>query len=260
MPLELLATYLNLPAFALVAARLGGLIMFQPVLGAMSVPPRLRVLLVLGLATLMTPLVTMPAVMPTTPLELTLAMFSEVLLGALMGLISVMCFLGMQWGGMLVAQQSGLAFGQVADPTSNRQETLLGVFYLQLSILIFVLIGGHRALVAACLDTFQSIPLLGGNAAARLGAELVVRALDAGGHLAFRVAAPALLALFLVHVALGFISRTMPQLNVLAIGFALKALLAFLLIAVSLPIAGDVFLDALNQIHLWIHELIVAKP
>jgi len=72
---------------------------------------------------------------------------------------------------------------------------------------------------------------------------------------ALRVAAPTLLVLFLANVALAFVSRTMPQLNILAVGFPLKGLLALLLMAVSLPTATDAFLSGLQQVYVWISDL-----
>jgi len=255
MPFELLAQYLKLPVFALVAARLGGLIMFQPVLGAMAIPFNVRALLVLGLAALVTPLVHTPATMPDTPLALALALAAEVLLGALLSLVLVTCFLGLQLGGLLLAQESGLAFGQIVDPTTEEDESVLGVFQLQLGAVVYLVVGGHRALVSACLDTFQSIPLLADHGLAFLGVEMLVKTLTVGGQVAFCVAAPALLALFLVNVALGFVSRTMPQLNVLAVGFSLKGLLAFLIMAVSLPTGINAFVDTVEDVYQWFSEL-----
>jgi flagellar biosynthetic protein FliR len=257
MPWELLATTLKLPVFALVASRLGGLLMFQPVLGALAVPINLRVLLVLGLAAMVTPLVSLPADAPVTPLGIALAMATEILLGGLIGLVGVACFLGLQWGGLLVAQESGLAFGKIVDPNSEEQETVVGVFYVQLAAVIYLVIGGHRMLVAACLDTFEAIPLLTDTGVMRFGCDLVFNAMTLGVQVAMQVAAPALVALFLVNLALGFVSRTMPQLNVLAVGFSLKAMLAFLIMAVALPSAADAFIGALETAYAWIHELMV---
>lgn len=256
MPIELLTEYLRLPVFLLVAARLGGLLMFQPVLGAMAVPTNVRALLVLGLAALLTPLVGLPAAAPDTSVGIVIAMATELLLGAVIGLVGVACFLGLQWGGLLVAQESGLAFGQIVDPTSEEEETVVGVFYIQMAVVVYLLLGGHRALVTACLDTFRTIPLLGDTGAATHGAELLLKALSVGGEVALRVAAPALLALFLVNVALGFVSRTMPQLNVLAVGFSIKGMLAFLLMAVSLPAALDAFTAAVGNAYQWLQTLI----
>ncbi len=256
MPFELLAQYLKLPVLALVAARLAGLIMFQPVLGAMSIPGKFRVMLVLGLAALITPMVSLPAAAPDTPLAIVFAMGAEVLLGGMIGMVSVACFLGLQWGGQMVAQESGLAFGQIANPETNLQDTIVSIFYLQLAVAVFLILGGHRALVSVCLDTFETIPLLGDRHAALLGTDFLFKTMSIGGHVAFRVAAPAMLALFLVNLAMGFVSRTMPQLNILAIGFSLKAMVAFLLMAVSLPSAADAFISSLERAHLWLNQLI----
>jgi flagellar biosynthesis protein FliR len=259
MPLELLAQYLKLPVFALVASRIGGMIMFQPLLGALSIPVTLRAMLVLALAALLTPLVSLPAAAPATPLGIVFAMACEILLGALIGLVSSACFYGLQMGGLLIAQESGIAFGQIVDPSTDEQETVLGVFYLQLAAVVFLIVGGHRALIAACLDTFETIPLLGDNQAALLGSELLCKALDLSGQVAFRVAAPTLLVLFLVNLALGFVSRTMPQLNILAVGFSLKSLIAFVVMAASLPTAAEGFINSLQTLCLWMNQLMGAK-
>lgn len=259
MPFELLAQYLKLPVFALVASRIGGLLMFQPLLGALSIPVTLRAMLVLALAALLTPLVSLPAAAPATPLGIAFAMASEILLGALIGMISSACFIGLQMGGLLIAQESGIAFGQVVDPSSDEQETVLGIFYLQLVAVVFLIVGGHRALIAACLDTFETIPLLGDNQTAILGTDVLCKALDLSGQVAFRVAAPTLLVLFLVNVAMGFVSRTMPQLNILAVGFSLKSLIAFAVMAASLPTAAEAFINALQTVCLWLNQVIGAK-
>ncbi len=258
MPWELIATYLKLPVFMLVASRLGGLLMFQPVLGALAVPVNLRALLVLGLAALITPMVELPAGAPDTPLGVLLAMATEVLLGGMIGLLGVLCFLGIQWGGLLIAQECGLAFGRIVDPNSEEQETVIGVFYIQLAVLIFLVIGGHRALICACLDTFDTIPLLSDTQAAQRGADLLFDALRVGAHGALRVAAPAMVALMLVNLVMGFIGRTIPQFNVLVIGFSVKAMLAFFIMMVALPSAMDTFVGSLEQIYGWLNEFIGA--
>ncbi len=251
MPLQAVALYLKLPVFALVAARLAGLLMFQPVLGAIGVPANLRVLLVLGLAALMTPFVSAPAAPPDGALGLTLALGGELLVGAVLGLLTAACFAALQMAGLLVAQQSGLAFGQIVDPTTEEEDTVLGVFYLQFALVVYLAIGGHRALLAACLDTFARVPLLGEWRSLGSSSEVLCQALTLSGQLAFRIAGPTLLTLLLVDLALGFISRTMPQLNVLVVGFSLKSLVAFVVMAISLPAALDAFVAGIEELSRW---------
>ncbi|HOO16762.1 MAG TPA: flagellar biosynthetic protein FliR, partial [Phycisphaerae bacterium] len=73
---------------------------------------------------------------------------------------------------------------------------------------------------------------------------------------AIRIAAPAVLTLFLVNLAMGFIARTVPQLNVVTVGFSIKALIGFAIMAVALPSAMNAFVSALDISLEWLHELI----
>ncbi|MFH1745730.1 MAG: flagellar biosynthetic protein FliR [Planctomycetota bacterium] len=256
MPYELLAQYLRLPVFLMVAARLAGMFLFQPILGALAIPTRLRLLLVLGLAALTVPFVEPAETTPDTPLGLLLALASETLLGLLIGMVVTVCFVGVQMGGTLVAQNSGLAFGQIADPTTGQNLTVLSAFYLQLSVVVYLVVGGHRILLQACLDTFDTLPLLGEVNLSDLGYRILVEALAVGGVVAIRVAAPAVLTLFLVNLALGFISRTVPQLNIATVGFSLKSLVGFMVMMIALPSAMAAFTDALDMSFDWLRQLV----
>ncbi len=256
MPTELIGLYLRLPVFLLVVSRLAGLIMFQPILGSLAVPMQLRVLLALALAILVTPIVALPEALPIGPDGVLLAMGSELLLGGLIGLVVAAVFYGFQLAGLMIAQESGLAFGQVADPNSGEEGTVVSAFYVQFAGLIFLIVGGHRLLVSACLDSFESIPLPGAGDRPLAGVELALDAIQEGTGMAFRVAAPVMITLFLINLAMGFISRTLPQFNVISVGFALKTLVAFTIMAVSLPLAVDAFTSGLDMVCSGIVELI----
>ena len=255
MPFELLATYLKLPVFLLVASRLGGMIMFQPVVGGYALPANVRVLLVLGLSALVTPFVHLPAGAPAQPMGIVLAIGAELLLGVLMGLVVGMCFIGLQLGAQLIAQESGLAFGHVVDPTSEDDQTIFSSLYLQLGLVVFLIVGGHRVLVGVAVDTFNTIPLLGDSGIFARGIGLLFDALTLGGEIALRLAAPVLLTLFLVTAAMGFVSRTVPQFNILTVGFSVKGLVVFVLMAISLPAALEAFVTALNSTVGWLAAL-----
>lgn len=253
MPTELIATYLNLPQFALIVSRIAGVIVAMPLFGGMAVPANVRVLLIIALSGLVAPLIPTLAAAPDTLGALISGMIGEALLGALIGVVLAMAFVGLQIGAMLIAQESGLAYGQVVDPTTSEEETVLGTFFLQLATVIFLIIGGHRALIGATLDTFERIPLLRAEAALTGDVDVLLDALAASMDVTVRVAAPTVLALFLSNVALGFLSRTLPQLNVLNVGFALKGVVAFAVMTVSLPTAMEAFVNGLEQIVSWLH-------
>lgn len=229
--------------------------MFQPIIGGYGIPPNVRILLVVGMAAMVTPFVNLDAAAPDHPVGVILAMGAELLLGVLMGMTVRMCFMGLQMGGQIVAHDAGLGFGQIADPSSDAEQSIISGFYLQLGAVVFLIVGGHRVLMSVALDTFQAIPLLGDKGVFALGVDVVFDALTLGGEIAIRVAAPAMLTLLLVKAAMGFVSRTVPQFNILTIGFSIKGLVAFVLMAISLPAALEAFTDALETTVGWVAHL-----
>lgn len=239
----------------MIAGRLAGIVMFIPVLGGAAVPARIRALLVVALTILIAPFVPFPDAPADTLLSLALAVASELMLGALMGLVLRAVFVGLETGATMIAQESGLAYGSIVDPMYGVEQTVLTVFYVQAASVVFLLAGGHRWVVSAALDTFRTLPLLGGVNPLPMGVELTQDALMLGAQLGVRIAAPVVAAMFLVNMVLGMLSRTVPQLNVTTIGFSLKGLIGFALIALSLPTVFDVALQALDEAVGWIRHM-----
>lgn len=254
MPSGLFAAFAFLPTFALVAGRIGGVALFLPAIGGMSVPVQIRALLVAALAAIVAPVVGGPAAMPASSIDLGMALVAEFGLGACVGLAIRMAFSGLQLGGLLIAQDAGLAYGQIVDPTNGFESDTLSMFYLQLGLLVFLFAGGLHEIVMATLRSFQSVPLLEAARLGEDGLELVLAALSAGLELGVRIAAPTLLTLLLANTALGFIARTVPQLNVAMVGFSAKGLIALTVMAATLPIAMNSFNSTLDTTVEWITQ------
>jgi len=125
-----------------------------------------------------------------------------------------------------------------------------------LSTALFLVIGGHRLLLGGLLDTFSVIPP-GGSVALFFGTagggsgpgllaplvETILVLITQSFHLAIRAAAPVMTAVLLATLVLGLISRTLPQLNVMVVGFGLNAMITFGVLFLSLGAALLVFQD-----------------
>ncbi len=99
--------------------------------------------------------------------------------------------------------------------------------------------------MAGLLDTFQTIPPGSGRFPASL-AEGFVTLVSQSFALGIRAAAPAVTALLLASLILGLVGRTLPQLNVLSMGFGLNALLAFAVLGLTLGAAMWAFQDQIQ--------------
>ena len=64
---------------------------------------------------------------------------------------------------------------------------------------------------------------------------------------AIEIAAPALLAMMITDIALGMVSKVVPQLNVFAVGFAVKVGVAMLIVAASLPFISGFMSNQLSN-------------
>ncbi|HUR84814.1 MAG TPA: flagellar biosynthetic protein FliR, partial [Solirubrobacteraceae bacterium] len=126
------------------------------------------------------------------------------------------------------------------DPMLNEQISIMGQFKVLLATLVYLLINGHHLLIGAVSDSFRAVPLLGvqfsRGAALHLSDTLMRDMLRMG----IEIAAPALVTLFLVTIALAFMARTAPELNIFAISFSLRLAVGFVVVAlgVGLFVAG----------------------
>jgi len=231
-----------LPAFALVLARLGGLMMAAPILSGLAIPRRVKGALTIGMAWLVYPLVAGRVPQDVALSAVVTGMLGELMIGLSIGLALATLISGVQLGGLVAAQQAGIALGQSFDPTVDESSTVIGQAYSIFLYLAFLAMGGHRAMVAALLDTFVIIPPLSFGFSDSL-VMLLVEMLTAAFVMAVRLAGPVLIALTLLTIAMGLISRTMPQLNILSVGFTLKVLVMLAVAGLAVVAAQEVVLE-----------------
>ena len=101
--------------------------------------------------------------------------------------------------------------------------------------------------MAGLLDTFHALPPGSAVMPASL-ADTLVTLVGQSFALGIRAAAPVVASLLLANLVLGLISRALPQLNVLVVGFGLNALLALGILGISLGSAVFVFRDQVEPV------------
>ena len=239
------------PVFVLVLARISGLVMVAPLLGSNAIPMKIKALVALVISMAVFPLVSQQVVWPSCLLALVVSVGGELLIGLSMGFIILLLFVGIQLGAEMVSYQMGLAMSRLVDPTSNIDTNVLSQFYLLLVTVFYVLMNGHLVLVGSLLETFGTVPLMGLQLTESYTGTIVetVRSVLTGSFvLGVRIAGPALVAIFLATLAMGFVSRTMPQLNILAAGFPVRIMLAFVLLIASIGTVSLLFKDGLKVV------------
>ena len=235
-----------LMVFTLVLTRIGGLVATAPVYGTADTPAQVRALLAAALAMLITPSQLAATVTyPYALLDYLVVIGGELVIGAALGLGITILFSGTHLAGMLIARTAGLALGETYDPSTAEELPDFSRLLFWISTAVFVTLGGHRMVMAGLLDTFAAIPP--GQASHPPGiAQALVVLVTQSLSLGMRAAAPAVTALLLGTLVMGLISRTLPQLNAMALGFGLNSLLTFGVLAFSLGAALWVFQEQLQ--------------
>lgn len=245
---DLLLSHLVL--FVLVLTRLSTLLMAMPAIGV-GVPKRVRALLAISLTFLVLP--TLASVIPASDLpqiqnmiELGIAIAREALVGMLIGTVVQLLVTGIQLAGELVSSTGGMQLGDAVDPTTRSSMPTLARLIGLLVTTIFILVGGHRYMLEALMDSFRG--MAPGQVILHEGMlELVVLELSLGMNAGIRLGAPVVTALLMANLVTGFISRTLPGLNVLAIGLNINAIALLAVMAMSIGSAGWIFSAELNS-------------
>lgn len=205
-----------------------------PIFSARSVPMRTRVALAFLIAVCAQAVLTdQPVVALTDPRALEV-LVQQVLIGLAIGMAVRIVFAAVELAGELVGLQMGLNFAGFFDPTTGAQSSTVGRFFGNITMLLFVVIGGHLMLLQAVVASFNTFPI-GGSA---LDAVNSMR-LHELGAVVFRyglwIALPLIGMLIFINVVLGIVSRIAPQMNAFAIGFPVTLSAGLVGIAFTLP-------------------------
>ncbi|PID81076.1 flagellar biosynthetic protein FliR [bacterium DOLZORAL124_64_63] len=220
--------------FFLILVRMAGVITALPPMDMRGVPAMAKVGLTMGLTLMVYPLLSGNPPPPASgTVALGLMVLIEAGLGLFYGLFIRLLFAGVQLAGQLAGFQMGFAIVNVMDPVSSSQMSITGQILNIFSLLAFVMLDMHHAVIRVVVLGFSIAPpgtwSPGPGAAALMnaaGAEMFTTALKIG--------APVIAALLLTSVAFGLMARTVPQMNIFFVAMPMKILVGLFFMALSL--------------------------
>ena len=236
------------PVFVLALFRIAGLMMYAPLFGSAKIPKRIKALFAIILALGMTGGITQPLNLPPTVWGVAVAIGGELIFGFAIGMIFSFVFIAAQWAGQIIGQQIGFNLSEVFDPQYGGSSSVIGDLYYMLTLVVFLFVDGHRQIIRGIRYSFDSLPLLSVGMNMSLF-DLVLRMFEATTVLAVRLAAPLLVTMLVVDLSLGFLGKTMPQLNVMTAGMSVKSMIGMvvLIIGVSMFSTPRVLETAVND-------------
>jgi flagellar biosynthetic protein FliR len=234
-------------AYLLASVRIVAWLSLVPPFSSRAVPAMAKVVLSLGLAFAVTPV--MSDQIPVGFAELAVNVVTQVLIGAGMGFVTYLLFQAIATAGSLIDMFGGFALAQGFDPLGLTMNTVFGKFHQMLATMLLFASGGHLLVIGGLLKTFEFLPL--GTGPHLSGpTDLLVTAMSMFFTTAVQIALPMIAVLFIADLGLALLTKVAPQLNAINVMFPAKIGLTLLLVGLSFPVLPEAMsrlVDLANQ-------------
>lgn len=214
-----------------VGLRVSGLMLFAPFFGSATIPPRIKIVLVIAITAVLYP-VYATHLSPVAASQWPMVAASEMLVGIAIGLATNAVFEAAQLAGQVLSVQMGYSLVNILDPNTQVENTVVAMLHQSIAMLIFLALGVHRWVVRAVAHSFDYLP----PGTATINPILAKALLHEGAvvlQLGVQIAAPVLAATLLVDLVLGLLGKASPQMPLMLLGPAVKSTLGVLVFGIT---------------------------
>ena len=239
----------------LVFVRMSSIFVITPVFGRSELPSYLKIGLAFFCSYMIVPMLGSVQVEYTNLLSFAVIVAKEFLVGIIIGYVSFLVFSALYIAGQFIDIQIGFGMVNVLDPTMNTQVPLTGNFIYILSTMLLLAMDGHHILLSALFKSYSVLPINGFqfteamvNNIGTIFADVVL--------IGFKISVPILAAILVAEVALGILSRTVPQMNVFVVGIPLKIGIGLVTLYLMLPIFIQIMTFVFDRMYGYIYLII----
>jgi flagellar biosynthetic protein FliR len=223
--------------FLLIFTRVAAFLAVVPFFAWRGVPVILRIFFSLVLAVALALNWEGQLLLPSSELGLAIILGKELLTGIVLGFLVYLFLAAFQMSGQFMDHKAGLMMAGAFDPLFGGQVTILGQFFYFLAVVFYLTVNGHYILFLSLKESFKMLPLAGPFASPPVAWQYL-KNFSGMFLLAFQIAAPVIIVIWLTDLALGFLSRAVPQIHVFIVGLPLKIAFTLLVFLLLLPLVG----------------------
>ena len=237
--------------FFLIAMRMSGCILLNPVFGRRNIPSIVRAGLVLVLTVLIyfTQAAEMEDFTVDSSVEFAVLLLKEFAVGYLLGFLLELLDMIFTFVGTIIDFQMGISMAQVYDPQSGVQVALTGKILQIYYLLIFFAVDGHLVLMKILINAGDLVPY-GQVSISTDAAQLAINIFYDCVVLAVRVSFPMIAFEFILEIVVGVLMKINPQVNIFILSIQLRLLCGFILMIILIDplnsFIGDIISDFLK--------------
>jgi len=214
--------------FFLLFIRWSALLAFLPVFNSNAIPNKVKASFAIWFTFVTFPIAPTITFIPTVG-NVFLAILNEVTFGFFTGIALQIVFMILQFAGQLISFVMGLTMANIVDPNSGIQTPMISQFFTLTATVIFLAVNGHHLMLILIAKSLQHMPF-GEFFNMRNMGEYLMMEMGRFFILGFSLAFPILAVSILSDIIFGMIMKSMPQFNLLVIGFPIKIGLSIVVI------------------------------
>lgn len=222
----------NVVLAMLLFARISGLFAFFPFFSHGNIPLSIKTAITLFMVVFLFPLLP-PLELTLSPLYLTLAVMSELLIGFIAGLFLNIAFAILQLAGMQISFVMGFTMASVIDPQTSTSIPLMSQLLSLIGLMVILAFNGHHQMLLVISESLQLLPLGSFYPQTNIISYLA-KAVSGMFVYGFILSFPVLAFSLLLDVVFGMLMKTMPQFNLLVVGFPIKIAVSFVVLMTTL--------------------------
>jgi flagellar biosynthetic protein FliR len=243
----------NIVGFLLLFFRFAALFLAAPIFSHSSIPMNIKTAMAFFFTVVFyssMPVVEIAIDAPT----IFLAIISELFFGMAIGVILLLAYNVITFAGGLISFMMGFSMASAIDPQSGISMPIISQFLSLLGLMVLFELDLHHWLLAYISSSLSTIPL-GGFLMSENLFDYIIHATANMFVVGFMIAFPIIALSWLADVIFGMLMKTMPQFNLLVIGFPIKIMVAFAVIIATLTSAMLILktqmLDAFNALEMF---------
>lgn len=240
MPAELALHTSMLYGFLLVLARISGIFIFLPLPTVKAGPNAAKIVLGLSLTFALFPL--WPKVEPESAsiAQVTGWILVEAAIGLATGLAVAFVIEGLYVAAQAISTQAGFSYAAMVDPNTQADSTVLVIIAQLTAGLLFFALGLDRRLLAILARSLETNPP-GSFAMSRSGAQALAMLGSGTFSTGLRLVLPVMTLLFLIDLSIGLLGRLNSQLQLVALAFPLKMIVALAALSFLIVLVPKIF-------------------
>ena len=181
----------------------------------------------------------------------------SLIVGLTMSFVIGIPFAAVRFAGQIIGMQVGFSLVNTLDPQGGAQLSVLANVYYIVAVLLFFTSDAHHILVGAMTESCRILPIFS-PLEPSAAMWLVLREFSDYFRLGLIISAPVVAVLLLVSAAMGFIVKTVPQINILIVGFPVKLAVGLAMFGLSLVLFGQVYQGLVTDMEAQLMRILTA--